>query len=348
MFKLLRRLIVLALFAAMAVAGWVYWYAQQPLPLAADKVEFRIEPGSGLRGAIRQMRAAGVDVQELPFIAIARAAGKDGSIKAGSYDLQRGATPNSLLDKLVRGEFAQTQLLVLEGWTFKQFRAALDAHPHIKHLSAGMGEAEVMRRIGAPGLHPEGRFFPDTYRFPKGESDIEIMRQAYTQMTRRLEEAWNARATDLPLASPYDALILASIVEKETGSRADRDLIAAVFINRLRYPMRLQTDPTVIYGMGAAFDGNLRKTDLSADTPYNTYTRDGLPPTPISLPGAESLQAVMHPAASQALYFVARGDGSSHFSESLNQHNQAVNQYQRGGRAPAPATAPKPQRTTKR
>jgi UPF0755 protein len=340
MFKLFFRLLVLAALAGAGFAAWLYWYAQQPLPLVADSVEFRIEPGSGLRGAIRQMRTAGVEVKEWPFVVLARAAREDGSIKAGTYDLRRGTTPNGLLDKLVRGDFAQSNLRVVEGWTFKQFRAVLDGHPHIKHTTAGMSEEEVMRRIGAPGLQAEGRFFPDTYRFPKGESDIEILRQAYSAMTRKLEEAWAGRAPDLPLATPYDALILASIVEKETGVRGDRDLIAAVFINRLRYPMRLQTDPTVIYGMGAAFNGNLRKVDLQTDTPYNTYTRDGLPPTPIALPGIESLQAVTHPGATQALYFVARGDGSSHFSESLNEHNQAVDRYQRGGRsAPQPRSA---------
>lgn len=333
MFRLLKTLLLLAILAGIALAAGLYWFSRQPLSLNAELVEFRIQPGSGFRGAIGQMRAGGIQLPGLPFIALARIQGKDDMVKAGSYELQRGATPNDLLNKITRGEFATSQILLVEGWTFKQMRQALDAHPHLEHVTQGLGEGEVMRRLGVPGVAAEGRFFPDTYRFFKNDSDLEVMKQAYVAMNAQLQQAWEARAPDLPFKTPDDALILASIVEKETGSRADRDLIAAVFINRLRISMRLQTDPTVIYGLGDAFDGNLRKVDLLNDTPYNTYTRDGLPPTPIAMPGLESIRAVMHPAASNALYFVARGDGSSHFSGSLNEHNRAVDRYQRNGRA---------------
>ena len=335
MLKLIKTLFLLAVLAGGALVAGVYWFSQQPLRLNADVVEFRIEPGSGFRGAIRQMRAGGIHLPELPFIAMARVQGKDGMVKAGSYELARGATPTDLLGKITRGEFAKSQVRLLEGWTFQQMRQVLDAHPHLAHVTLGLSDAEIMRRLGAPGVMPEGRFFPDTYQFAKGDSDLEVLKQAYAAMDAHLQQAWATRAADLPFTSPDQALILASIVEKETGSRADRDLIAAVFINRLRIGMRLQTDPTVIYGLGQAFDGNLRKIDLINDTPYNTYTRDGLPPSPIAMPSLDSIRAVMHPAQSEALYFVARGDGSSHFSGSLNEHNDAVNRYQRRGRTPS-------------
>ncbi|HKY02316.1 MAG TPA: endolytic transglycosylase MltG [Burkholderiales bacterium] len=336
MFKFLISVFVLAVLAALALGGGLYWYGHQPLPMAADKTAFRIEPGSGLRTAVRHIQAAGVGVREWPFIALVRLQDQAGAIKAGSYEIERGASAEDLLRKITRGEFAQGQLVLVEGWTFKQMRQLLDAHPDLEHTTRELSDEEIMTRLGAPGLAPEGRFFPDTYRFSKGDSDLGIFRLAFEEMKRHLAQAWDVRAPGLPFATPDEALILASIVEKETGARADRDLIAAVFINRLRKGMRLQTDPTVIYGIGARFDGNLRKVDLMTDTPYNTYMRDGLPPTPIAMPGLESLRAVMHPAATEALFFVARGDGSSHFSESLTEHNRAVDRYQRGGRSTAP------------
>lgn len=266
------------------------------------------------------------------FELVARIVAKPTDIKAGSYELRAGATPLDLLGKLVRGEFAVADVKLIDGWTFRQVRAALDAHARIRHDTTGLSDAEVLKRLELPIAHPEGWFFPDTYVFSRGTSDLEILRQAYRAMEKRLGAAWAERQPDVPLGSAYDALILASIVEKETGRPEDRPLVAAVLTNRLRVGMRLQTDPTVIYGLGAGFDGNLRKRDLTADTPYNTYTREGLPPTPISMPGLASIEATLRPASSSALYFVARGDGSSEFSRTLEDHNRAVTKYQRGGR----------------
>ena len=220
----------------------------------------------------------------------------------------------------------------IDGWTFKQMRAALDAHEAIKHDTQGMSNEALARKLGIPDALPEGWFFPETYHFSRGATDLSILRRAHKLMQTHLNAQWAKRAGDLPLATPYEALILASIVEKETGKAADRAVVASVFVNRLRINMRLQTDPTVIYGMGEAFDGNLRRRDLQADTPWNTYTRGGLPPTPIAMPGLASLQAALNPAASKMLYFVARGDGSSQFSRTLDEHNNAVNRYQRSGK----------------
>jgi len=237
-----------------------------------------------------------------------------------------------LLRKLTRGDVTQAEIAFIEGWTFRQIRERLDAHPDVRHDTKGLSDAEVMRLIGAAQGVAEGLFFPDTYLFSKQGRDIEVLRRAYRSMQRHLAREWESRAAGLPYADAYQALIMASIVEKETGRDQDRPLVAAVFVNRLRQGMLLQTDPTVIYGIGEKFDGNLRKRDLLTDTPYNTYTRSGLPPTPIAMPGLASLLAALHPAASQAVYFVARGDGSSQFSRTLDEHNQAVNRYQRLGK----------------
>ncbi len=330
----MRRVFVSALaigaLAVIAVVGAMLWFAHAPMKLAQPVVAFDIAPGSGLRAAVRQMRAAGVDVSEQPFVLLARTLGRSASIKAGAYEIAQGATPMDLLDKLTRGDFALTTIVLVEGWTFRQARQALDAHPHVRHDTAGLGDAALMARLGLSGQRPEGRFFPDTYHFARGTSDIDILRQAHQAMNERLAQAWAGRAPDLPLQTPEQALILASIVEKETGRTDDRAAIAAVFLNRLRRGMLLQTDPTVIYGLGERFDGNLRRRDLQTDTPYNTYTRPGLPPTPIALPGLAAIEAVLHPEDTDALYFVARGDGTSAFSRSLDEHNRAVDKYQRG------------------
>lgn len=332
MLKSFTVLILLAILAALGAAGWVYQFAHAPLRLKADPVEFTIPAGSSLRAATRQMVRAGIDMPDWAFELVARIAANPRDIKAGSYELRAGATPLDLLDKLVRGEFALADVKLIEGWTFRQVRAALDGHARIRHDTAGLSDAEVLKRLELPIVHPEGWFFPDTYVFSRGTSDLEILRQAHRAMAKRLDAAWAERQPDVPLGSPYEALILASIVEKETGRPEDRAMVAAVLTNRLRIGMRLQTDPTVIYGLGAAFDGNLRKRDLIADTPYNTYTREGLPPTPIAMPGLASIEATLRPAPSPALYFVARGDGSSEFSRTLEDHNRAVTKYQRGGR----------------
>jgi UPF0755 protein len=332
MLKLIKYLILLAILAAMGAAAWLYQFAHAPLRLSTDPLEFTIVPGSSLRGAARQIVRSGVDMPSWAFEIVARVMAKPTDIKAGTYELRAGATPLDVLGKLVRGEIALADVKLIEGWTFRQVRAALDAHPRIQHDTTGLSDADLLRRLELPIAHPEGWFFPDTYVFPRGASDVEILRQAYRAMEKRLNAAWAQREPRVPLASSYDALILASIVEKETGKGDDRPMVAAVLANRLRTGMKLQADPTVIYGLGASFDGNLRKRDLLTDTPYNTYTREGLPPTPIAMPGLASIEATLRPAESDALYFVARGDGSSEFSRTLEEHNRAVTKYQRGGR----------------
>lgn len=331
-FRFFVRLFLFLLLLATLAGGAAWWWLQAPLPLHQSPVDFRIPPGSSLRGAIIQMQEAGVDTPTWPLLLLARLQGAETGIKAGSYSLSTGTTPLQLLDKLVRGKVTQGELVLIEGWTFRQWRQRLDAHPDLRHDSAGLPEAELARRLGLPGERLDGWLFPDTYLFDKQSSDLELLARARRAQQQRLDAEWAGRAAKLPYRSPQEALIMASIVEKETGREADRGLVAAVFVNRLRLGMRLQTDPTVIYGLGERFDGNLRKDDLLADTPYNTYTRSGLPPTPIAMPGLASLRAALHPASSEALYFVARGDGSSEFSRTLEEHNRAVNRYQRGKR----------------
>lgn len=328
--KALLTLSLMALLALGVAAGGAWWWLQRPMTLAAPSVELSIETGSSPREVAQAWVAAGVQEDARVLYQWFRWSGQAKQIRAGSYEIHQGATPRELLAKMVRGDEVLEQVRLIEGWTFRQWRAALAAAPALKHQTAELGEADIMAALGAPGQHPEGRFFPDTYAYSRGVSDLTVLRRAYRTMGRKLDAAWAGRAEKLPLKSPDDALILASIVEKETGAAADRGLVAAVFVNRLRLGMPLQTDPSVIYGLGAAFDGNLRKRDLLADTPYNSYTRGGLPPTPIAMPGAASLAAALHPAPSRALYFVARGDGSSEFSDDLAAHNRAVNKYQRG------------------
>jgi UPF0755 protein len=277
-----------------------------------------------------QVQQAGVTVNPALLYWWFRLSGQARQIKAGNYELERGTTPISLLSKLVRGEEALRSVTLVEGWNFRQVREALRKAEQLKPLTEGMMPEELMQQVGKPGLAPEGRFFPDTYTYAKGSTDLALLQRAARAMDKKLEAAWAQRAPQTLLKSPDEALILASIVEKETGRSGDRSQIAAVFSNRLRIGMRLQTDPTVIYGLGPLFDGNLRKADLLADTPWNTYTRTGLPPTPIAMPGRGALLAAVQPADSKALYFVARGDGSSQFSATLDEHNRAVNKYQRG------------------
>lgn len=332
MLKLLKNLILLAVLSFLAAGAAFVWMISSPIALKAPAVDFHIPPGSGLRAVAKQIADAGADLNPWMFIVLGKAMRVEASIKAGSYEIGSGVTPLQLVGKLTRGDVTQTDIVFVEGWTFRQMRDRLDAHPDIRHDSKGLTEAEILRRIGASETRAEGLLFPDTYLFSKRSSDIDVMARAYRAMQRHLTREWATRATGLPYRDPYQALIMASIVEKETGRDQDRPLVAAVFVNRLRQGMLLQTDPTVIYGVGEAFDGNLRKRDLLTDTPYNTYTRTGLPPTPIAMPGLASLQAALHPADSQAVYFVARGDGSSQFSRTLDEHNQAVNRYQRGGK----------------
>ena len=313
-----------------ALGGAAAWWLHQPLALAHEPLELEIEHGTTPRGVARAVVAAGVRVDAQLLYAWFRVSGQDRQIKAGNYEITAGTTPYSLLQKLARGEESLRALTLVEGWNWRQVRAALAREEALQPDSAGLSDAALMQRLGRAGVPPEGRFFPDTYTYAKGSSDLAVLRRALHAMDRHLEAAWAQRASDSPLKSPEQALILASIVEKETGRASDRPMIAGVFSNRLRIGMLLQTDPTVIYGLGDQFDGNLRKRDLQTDTPCNTYTRAGLPPTPIAMPGKAALLAAVQPQATKALYFVAKGDGSSHFSASLDEHNRAVNRYQRG------------------
>ena len=327
---MIKKLFLFALLVAILAAGGVAWWATQPItPASQPAVDFTILPGSGVRSATEQIAAAGVPVEPKLLELVARASGKSARMKAGSYTLKPGTTPVRLIEQLIRGEFAQESLAIIEGWTFGQMRRAIDAHPSLRHDTAKLREPELLAKISPDLKISEGEFFPDTYRFAKNSSDLQVYRQAFSVMQKKLDEAWRQRAADLPYENPYQALIMASIVEKETGRHADRTLVASVFVNRLKRGMLLQTDPTVIYGMGERYQGKIHKQDLLTDTPFNTYTRPGLPPTPIALPGAAALQAALHPAQSDALYFVSRGDGTSQFSDNLNDHNRAVNQYQR-------------------
>ena len=328
--KWLVRLLLLVLLAAAAAAGGVAWWLNQPLALAADSVELSIEQGELPREIAQGWVHAGVQAPPWALYHWFRWSGDAKRIRAGSYEIGVGTTPRELLRKMVRGDETLATVRLIEGWTFRQFRAELAKADSLKPASAGMSDAQIMEAIGSPGQAPEGRFYPDTYAYSKGSPDLAVLKRAHRAMQQRVEEAWAARSSDLPLKTADEALILASIVEKETGAAAERGRIAAVFTNRLRVGMPLQTDPTVIYGLGEAFDGNLRKRDLLADTPFNTYTRPGLPPTPIAMPGAASLRAAVRPDASKALYFVSRGNGTSEFSDTLAEHNRAVNKYQRG------------------
>ncbi|MDC8785296.1 endolytic transglycosylase MltG [Roseateles koreensis] len=328
--RILQILIVTPLvLAALAAAGFAWWL-QQPMHLAAPSVELSIEAGSPPREVSQAWVNAGVQEDARLLYQWFRWSGQSRQIRAGSYEIHTGATPRDLLAKMVRGDEVLEQLRLIEGWNFRQVRTALAHAPALRATSAQLNDAELMAALGAPGLAPEGRFFPDTYAYSKGVSDLTVLKRAMKAMQKQLDAAWQGRSESLPLKTPDEALTLASIIEKETGAAQDRSLVAAVFINRLRLGMPLQTDPTVIYGMGEQFNGNLRKRDLLTDTPFNTYTRGGLPPTPISMPGKASLAAALHPASSKALYFVARGDGTSQFSEDLAAHNRAVNKFQRG------------------
>ena len=322
---------LLGAFVALGAGAWALWWVNQPLKLPAPSVDLSVELGTTPRGIAQAVADTGVEVQPQLLYWWFRFSGQDRQIRAGSYELERGLTPRTLLAVLVRGEEATRSVVLVEGWNFRQVRSALAKSEQLKADTMGLTDDALMVKLGKPGVHPEGRFFPDTYTYSKGSTDVALLQRAMRAMDKKLEAAWAARATDVPLKSADEALILASIVEKETGKANDRAEIAAVFANRLRVGMPLQTDPTVIYGLGTGFAGNLRKRDLQADTPWNTYLRTGLPPTPIAMPGKAALLAAVQPARSRSLYFVSRGDGTSQFSSSLDEHNRAVNKYQRGG-----------------
>ncbi len=328
--RVLYAIFGLLFVAAVALAGWAYVFATSALPLPATPFEFTVRPGATLKSLNRQLAEAGMLPDGQSLWILGRVTEQAGRIQAGSYRLERAVTPLELLKKLNDGDVVTATITFVEGITFAGMRAQIESAKTVRQTLNGVPDGEVLTRIGAKEKHPEGLFFPDTYRYAVGTSDLELLKMSYHTMQKKLADAWARRDADLPYATPYQALIMASIVEKETGKADERPLIGSVFINRLRVPMRLQTDPTIIYGMGRGFDGNIRKRDLSADTPYNTYTRDGLPPTPIAMPGGASLLAAVKPAQSDKLYFVAKGDGSHYFSRSLEEHNRAVAKFQLG------------------
>jgi UPF0755 protein len=328
---LLKTLFIAVLLGLLAAAGFGYWYVVTPVAVGKLPAAFDIPPGMGFRAAVQRIEDAGVGAGRIPFELLARALARDQDIKAGSYELASAPTPMELLDKLTRGDVTQAEVKFIEGWTFRQLRATLDAHADIRHDSKGMSDTQLMARLLATDAHPEGLFFPDTYLFAKGSSDLRILRRAYDAMQRHLAREWEARDPRVPYRSAYEALVMASIVEKETGRASEREQIAGALVNRLRIGMLLQVDPTVIYGLGEAFDGNLKKIHLQTDGPYNSYLRPGLPPTPIAATGLGALRAALRPAKTDALYYVARGDGTSQFSRTLEEHNRAVRKYQLNG-----------------
>jgi UPF0755 protein len=324
-----KRLIMLAGLAGLLGTGGLAWYGNQPLRIEPLPKALNVMPGTHLRSLSQMLEREGVIGNAHVFWLLGRVLGKGGALKAGVYTLDKPLTPLALYAKIERGEVSQAVVQFIEGWNWREVRAALAAQTLLKNDSADMSDAELLQAIGAAEDHLEGLLFPDTYFYAPHTSDIQVLRRAYRLQHDKLLAAWEARAAGLPYRTPYEALIMASIVEKETGAAFERPQIAGVFLNRLRLGMRLQTDPTVIYGLGERFDGNLRKVDLQRDTPYNTYTRSGLPPTPIAMPSEAAIQAALNPAKTDALYFVARGDGTHFFSSNLDAHNRAVNRYQR-------------------
>lgn len=321
-----------SLLSLAVTVAWLIYFSYTPIQLNTESVDLDIEAGSRFRSVSRQLVEQGVLKESVSFELLARLLMQASDLKAGIYIVKNGSTPLELLDQITSGLSSQASITFIEGWTFAQMRQALNANDAIKHMTMSETDEQILKEIGAEEAHPEGLFFPDSYFFTPGSSDREVLKRAYITMQNKLNKAWAGKATGLPYSTPYQALIMASIVEKETGKASERPQIAGVFINRLRIGMRLQTDPTVIYGLGEQFDGNLHKQDLLNDTIYNTYTRDGLPPTPIAMPGLGAIQAALHPAPTKALYFVGKGDGSHAFSASLAEHNNAVIRYQLGGK----------------
>ncbi|NDP47984.1 MAG: endolytic transglycosylase MltG [Sulfuriferula multivorans] len=326
---LIKRVLVLAVLFALVSAGGLVWYGNQTLRFEPLPKIVNVPPGTHLRSLGVILEREGIIGNARVFWLMGRVMGKGGTLMAGAYSLDKPVTPLEVLDKIERGEIFQATVRFIEGWNWREIRTAIAAQPLLINESASMSNAEILRAIGAEETHPEGLLFPDTYFFAPHTSDIKVLRRAYRLQHEKLMAAWEKRAIGLPYRTPYEALIMASIVEKETGAAFERPQIAGVFLNRLKLGMRLQTDPTVIYGLGERYDGNLRKVDLQTDTPYNTYTRAGLPPTPIAMPSEAAILAALNPAKTEALYFVSRGNGTHVFSNSLDAHNQAVNRFQR-------------------
>lgn len=329
MMTVIKRGIAALIVLGISAACWVLYFANTPVHLPQSPYEFTLKHGSSLRTIARQFSAEGLISEPWSFIVLAKALGREGEIKAGNYQLDREITSFQLLQKVTKGDVSQSEIVFIEGWNFSQMRKALDEHPAIRHDTTDLSDRELLNLLEVQEESAEGLFFPDTYYFSNGMSDLSMLKRANQIMGQRLADAWRQRSPNLPYSTPYEALIMASIIEKETGRSGERQMIAAVFINRLRIGMRLQTDPTVIYGLGETFDGNLHKRDLTTDNAYNTYTRAGLPPGPIAMPGLASIHAALHPAATSALYFVSRGDGTHQFSGNLAEHNQAVARYQK-------------------
>jgi len=331
--RLFRLLGLLMLLGSLAF-GWLWLgyqnFADAPLQVAPEGASFEVRPGASLTGIASALEQAGHIDNRYYFIALARLSGQARAVRAGEYRIEHEMSARALLDRMVEGAVQLHALTLVEGWNFRQLREAVQASPYLRHTLNELEDAELMARLGYADVHPEGRFFPDTYHFPRGLSDVDFLRRAYRQMQDVLNAEWSQRSEKLPLKSADEALILASIIEKETGQANERTAIAGVFVRRLNRGMRLQTDPTVIYGRGLNVEGRLRRKDLLTDTPYNTYTRGGLPPTPIAMPGRESIHAALHPADGKALYFVSKGDGSHQFSATLEEHNRAVRIYQLG------------------
>lgn len=320
-------LALLGLFVIVWLATRIMEFKNTPVNLNEDAV-FVITSGSSLNKVAYTLQGKGLIEKPRFFTLLGRWRGHAAHLKAGEYLLSPGMTPVDILNKMVTGEVLQYSLTVVEGWTFKQMLETIHLNDKLIHHLKGSSSTQIMNLLGVPDEHPEGRFLPETYHFTAGMTDLDILKRSYAAMQQYLEQAWQQRDDGLPYQSPYEALIMASIIEKETGVESERAEIAGVFIRRLQKRMRLQTDPTVIYGMGEEYDGNIRRRDLLRDTAYNTYTRGGLTPTPIALPGADSIQAALHPAKGDSLYFVAKGNGSHYFSATLEEHTNAVRQYQ--------------------
>ena len=298
------------------------------IPMDSQPTVFLIRSGSNIKSIAQELALQKIIDDPWLFILLAKVKGLETRVRAGEYRIEPGISADELLQKFAKGNAVQYSFTIIEGWSFRQMLAALADNQIIEHKLTDKSDDEIMQLLGLPNQHPEGMFFPDTYRFPKGTSDVGFLKRAYQVMQKHLQREWENRAVELPLKSSYEALILASIVEKETGAEFERPLIAGVFIERLKRNMRLQTDPTIIYGLGEKFDGNIRSRDLKKDTPYNTYLHAGLTPTPIALPGLDAIHAALHPAPTEALYFVSKGDGTHQFSATLEEHNAAVRRYQ--------------------
>lgn len=327
--KLWRALFLLALVTIAAGSGYLYWHWEKdPLPIGTQARDVEIMPGESLRHVAQQFAQQGLLVHGWDLIAYARLHEAAGGLRAGEYQVEPGTTVAGLLALLRSGKVVMHSLTLVDGWTFKQVLATVEQEPNLTHTLANLSQAEVAAKLGIQGDSVEGQIMPDTYQFPRGTSDVAFLKRAHEALQQALDAAWEQRAQDLPYRDAYDALVMASVVEKETGQAAERAKIAGVFVRRLQKGMKLQSDPTVIYGLGDAYDGDITLKDLRTDTPYNSYTRHGLPPTPICMPGRPAIEAALHPEAGNALYFVARGDGTHVFSATLKEQNAAVEKYQ--------------------